>query len=64
MDTNRLTQKCQEALHDAQTSAIENGHIEIDVEHLLLALCRQPKGLIPRLFNKMDVPLEILTDAF
>ena len=63
MDPNRLTQKCQEALHDAQTSAIENGHIEIDVEHLLLALCRQPEGLIPRLFNKMDVPLETLTDA-
>jgi len=60
MDLNRLTQKCQEAVHDAQALAVRYGHQEVDVEHLLLALCDQPEGLLPRLLNKMDVPVEPL----
>jgi len=58
MDANRLTQKSQEALSEAQTKAVRFGHVEIDVEHLLAALLEQEEGLIPRLFTKMDVPLE------
>ncbi|MBV9254831.1 MAG: type VI secretion system ATPase TssH, partial [Actinobacteria bacterium] len=49
MDMNRLTQKSQEALHDAQTKALRFGHTEVDGEHLLLALLEQPDGLVPRL---------------
>ncbi|MEW6381235.1 MAG: ATP-dependent chaperone ClpB [bacterium] len=60
MDMNRLTQKSQEALQQAQTKALRYGHSDIDTEHLLLALLEQPEGLIPRLFNKMDVPVEPL----
>ncbi|GAA3793910.1 ATP-dependent chaperone ClpB [Sphaerisporangium flaviroseum] len=51
MDPNRLTQKSQEALHDAQTKAIRYGHTEVDGEHLLLALLEQPEGLVPRLLS-------------
>ena len=47
MDPNQLTQKTQEALHDAQTKALRYGHTEVDVEHLLLALLDQPDGLDP-----------------
>ena len=54
MDPNRLTQKCQEALHDAQSRAVRAGHQEMDVEHLLAALLDQPEGLLPRLLRKMD----------
>ncbi|MEO3811626.1 ATP-dependent chaperone ClpB [Sphaerisporangium sp. B11E5] len=49
MDVNRLTQRSQEALHDAQTKAVRHGHTEVDGEHLLLALVEQPDGLAPRL---------------
>jgi ATP-dependent Clp protease ATP-binding subunit ClpB len=49
---NRLTQKSQEALHDAQTKALRFGHTEIDGEHLLLALLDQPEGLVPRLLSQ------------
>ncbi len=49
MDMNRLTQKSQEALHDAQTKALRLGHTEVDGEHLLLAQLDQPEGLVPRL---------------
>ena len=52
MDPNRLTQKSQEALHDAQTKALRFGHAEVDGEHLLLALLDQPDGLVPRLLDR------------
>ena len=53
MDMNRLTQKSQEALHDAQTAALRLGHPEVDGEHLLLALLTQPEGLTPRLLTQV-----------
>jgi ATP-dependent Clp protease ATP-binding subunit ClpB len=49
MDLHALTQKSQEALHDAQTKALRFGHTQVDGEHLLLALLDQPEGLTPRL---------------
>ncbi|MEV4805344.1 ATP-dependent chaperone ClpB [Nonomuraea sp. NPDC049421] len=52
MDPNRMTQKSQEALHDAQTKALRFGHTEVDGEHLLLALLDQPEGLAPRLLEQ------------
>ncbi|MBW2070880.1 MAG: ATP-dependent chaperone ClpB [Deltaproteobacteria bacterium] len=63
MDPNKLTQKSQEALHQAQTLALRYGHQEVDGEHLLLALLEQEDGLVPRLFNKMDVPVDTLKAA-
>ena len=59
MNVNKMTQKTQEALQDAQTKAIRYGHIEIDVEHLLMALLEQADGLVARLFIKMDVLVDI-----
>jgi ATP-dependent Clp protease ATP-binding subunit ClpB len=49
MDPSHLTQKSQEALHDAQTKALRFGHTEVDGEHLLLALLDQADGIVPRL---------------
>ena len=49
MDPSHLTQKSQEALHDAQTKALRFGHPEVDGEHLLLALLDQAEGIAPRL---------------
>jgi ATP-dependent Clp protease ATP-binding subunit ClpB len=51
VELSRLTQKSQEALHDAQTKALRFGHTEVDGEHLLLALIAQPEGLVPRLLQ-------------
>ncbi len=58
MDLNRLTEKSQQAFHDAQTRAIRYGHIEVDIEHLLAVLLEQEEGLVGRLLQKMDIPLE------
>lgn len=60
MDMNRLTQKTQEALTQAQTIAIEHGHQEVDVEHCLLALVSQEQGLIRRLLEKLDIKPELV----
>jgi ATP-dependent Clp protease ATP-binding subunit ClpB len=62
MDPNRLTQKSQEALHDAQTKALRFGHTEMDVEHLLLALLDQPGGLVERLLARADVDVRALRE--
>jgi len=63
MDANKLTQKTQEALHDAQTKALRYGHTEVDVEHMLLALLDQPEGLVPRLLSGADVDVAALRGA-
>ncbi|MGI5492669.1 ATP-dependent chaperone ClpB [Microtetraspora malaysiensis] len=52
MDPNRLTQKSQEALNDAQAVAVRLGQTEVDGEHLLVALLTQPDGLVPRLLTR------------
>jgi ATP-dependent Clp protease ATP-binding subunit ClpB len=58
MDLNKFTVKCQEALQAAQTKAINFNHQEVDGEHLLLVLLEQPEGLIPRLLQRMEVPVD------
>jgi ATP-dependent Clp protease ATP-binding subunit ClpB len=55
-----MTQKSQEALHDAQTKALRFGHTEIDGEHLLLALLDQPEGLATRLLRNAGADPERL----
>ena len=63
MDLNRLTQKSQQAVQEAQSTALRYGHVEIDGEHLLLALLEQQDGLLPRLLARMEVPLASLKSA-
>ena len=61
MDPNRLTQKSQEAISQAQVKATRYGHVEVDAEHLLAALLEQQDGLLPRLLQRMNVaPDQIL----
>jgi ATP-dependent Clp protease ATP-binding subunit ClpB len=63
MDINRMTQKTQEAIQAAQNLAVSRGHVEVDGEHLLLALLQQDGGLISRLVTRIDVNLAGLTEA-
>jgi ATP-dependent Clp protease ATP-binding subunit ClpB len=60
MDFNRLTEKSQEALRQAQSIAINNGNQQVDVEHLLLALLEQEGGLAPSILLRAEIPLESL----
>ena len=63
MDLNRLTQKSQEALTEAQSKAVTYGHVEVDGEHLFWALLNQAEGLVPRLLQRMDIQPDTLKKA-
>ncbi len=63
MDLNKLTQKSQEAVQAAQTKALRYGHVEVDGEHLLVALLEQSDGLVPRLLARMEIPVQPLSQA-
>jgi ATP-dependent Clp protease ATP-binding subunit ClpB len=60
MDFSKLTEKSQQAVQRAQEVSTRYGHQGLDGEHLLVALVDEPDGLVPRLFEKMDVPLDSL----
>jgi len=55
IDPNKLTEKSQEALVAAQEYARENGHGQIDVEHIALALVRQQGGIVPSVLGALGV---------
>ena len=63
MDPNKLTQKSQEALQNAQNKALRYGHSEVDGEHLLLALLEQEEGVLPRILKRMDIAAADLHNA-
>src|ERR1700730_217647 len=52
MNLNRFTEKVQEALRAAQSSAASYNHQQVDVELLLLALLNQKGGLAPSILTK------------
>jgi len=55
MRIDRLTAKMQEALQESQTLASSLHHQELTPEHLMLALLRQPDGLVRPLLEKLGV---------
>ena len=60
MNAQKLTQKSLEAIQAAQTIATEHAHMQIEQQHLLLALIDQSDGLIGQLLQKMGVDLPAL----
>ena len=60
MNAQKLTQKSLEAIQAAQTLATEHAHMQIEQQHLLLALIDQSDGLIGQLLQKMGVDLPAL----
>ncbi len=55
MDINRLTEKSQEALRQAQTLASRRNHQGVDVEHLLAALLEPADGVVTALLTQIGV---------
>src|SRR3989449_2889886 len=56
MQLDKLTQKSQEALQEAQRIANGLSHQEVDGEHLLLAMIGQTDSLVPDLLQRLGVP--------
>jgi ATP-dependent Clp protease ATP-binding subunit ClpB len=59
-DTNRFTQKSQEAILAAQATAEHNGNSQIEPEHLLLALLEQGDGVVPQVLTKLNLAVGVL----
>ncbi|OLB93748.1 MAG: ATP-dependent chaperone ClpB [Candidatus Rokubacteria bacterium 13_1_40CM_68_15] len=52
MDLNRLTEKAQDVIRQAQSLAQRHGHQQIDAEHLAVALLTQDGGVAGRVVEK------------
>ncbi|MEG1931232.1 MAG: Clp protease N-terminal domain-containing protein, partial [Anaerovorax sp.] len=55
MNFEKFTQNAQSAVVDCQNIAIEEGHQQLEGEHLHLALLRNQDGLISKLLKFMEV---------
>ena len=55
MNIEKYTQNAQGAIIYCQNIAVEEGHQQVDGEHLHLALLMQKDGLIPKLLQFMEV---------
>ena len=62
MNIQKFTQKSIEAINDCEKLAYEYGNQEIEQEHLLAALLRQPDGLIQKMIEKMEINTEHFMD--
>ena len=61
MDLNRFTEKAREALAGSQKCAARMNHQQIDLEHVLLTLLDQDRGLTAAILNKAGVSVDALT---
>ena len=63
MNAEKYTQKSLEAVRDAQQLAIQNQNMQIDQQHLLLALLKQEGGLIAQLMKKLHADAVRMANA-
>ncbi|MGG7178708.1 ATP-dependent chaperone ClpB [Clostridium paraputrificum] len=58
MNVDKMTIRVQQALNDANLTAVKYNHQQIEVIHLFAALVEQEDGLIPNIFTKMGVDVK------
>ena len=60
MDIEKMTVRVQKSLNDAYNEAVKHHNQQVDVIHLFSALVNQEDGLIPNIFEKMNVSVAAL----
>lgn len=61
MRYDKLTEKAQEAIQEAESIAHKYNHSAVDTEHLTAALLEQQDGVIPPLLNRLGIsPKDLL----
>ncbi|MGC2425320.1 MAG: ATP-dependent chaperone ClpB, partial [Nitrospirota bacterium] len=60
MRLDKFTVKAQEAVLAAQDEAGRRGQQQVDVEHLLLALLKQPEGVVPPILKRLGADVRAL----
>ena len=58
MNINKMTEKLQQGLVNAQSLATSLHHQEIDTPHLLMSLLQDHDGLAARVFTKAGYPIQ------
>ena len=61
MDVQKFTEKSLLALENAHSEAVQFQNSELSTLHLLSALIKQENGLVPRIFEKMEIDFGKLT---
>ncbi|WP_455539317.1 ATP-dependent chaperone ClpB [Terrisporobacter sp.] len=63
MDIEKMTIRVQKSLNDAYQIAVKKHNQQVDVIHLFSALVNQEDGLIPNIFEKMNISLTALKSS-
>ena len=63
MNVDKMTLRVQQALNDANVTAVKFNHQQIDLIHLFSALVEQDDGLVPNIFTKMGVSIKSIKDS-
>lgn len=63
MNIDKMTLRVQQALNEANVTAMKFNHQQIDLIHLFSALAEQDDGLVPNIFNKMGIQIKSIKDA-
>ncbi|MFJ5760107.1 ATP-dependent chaperone ClpB [Neobacillus sp. NPDC093182] len=63
MDLNRMTERLQKGILDAQSLAVKSNHQEVDEPHLFLTLLRQEDSLLKAILTKADIRTESVERA-
>ncbi|MBR0514797.1 MAG: ATP-dependent chaperone ClpB [Clostridia bacterium] len=63
MNMNQFTQKTLAAMQRSQALAVEYGHVEVQPEHMMMALTEDGNDLIPQLLTRCGVSVDALRAA-
>ena len=63
MNVDKMTLRVQQALNDANATAVKYTNSQIYLIHLFSALVEQEDGLVPNIFTKMGVPVKNLISS-
>ncbi|MHB9026677.1 MAG: ATP-dependent Clp protease ATP-binding subunit [Armatimonadota bacterium] len=63
MDFNKFTEKSQEMLMISQAVMQRYSHMQLDTDHLLLAMLEQPDGTVPKVLQEIGIDTIRLADA-
>ena len=63
MDSQKFTEKSLSALENAHSDAVRRKNPELSTVHLLSALTFQENGLVPRIFEKMELDSKKFTQS-
>jgi ATP-dependent Clp protease ATP-binding subunit ClpA len=63
MQLEHFAESAQETFQEAQEIMHRHQHSQLDVEHIFLAMLRQPQGIAGRLLEQLDIDAEVIAQS-